>query len=164
MGKEIERKFLLRSDGWRAAIAKSVHLCQGYLDTGTGSACSIRVRVDGDEARLNIKSATLGTSRTEFDFPIPATDGQAILDELCRRPFIEKMRHYVEHAGHWWEIDVFEGDNAGLVVAEIELKHLDEAFVRPDWLGEEVSHDPRYYNVSLVQNPYRNWQLERRRV
>ncbi|MGQ0656861.1 MAG: CYTH domain-containing protein [Chromatiales bacterium] len=157
MGKEIERKFLVRHDGWRQRIAKSVHLCQGYLHTGAGSACSIRVRVEGEEARLNIKSATLGTTRTEFDFSIPAADGQAILDELCARPFVEKTRHYVEHAGHWWEIDVFEGENAGLIVAEIELKDADEQFERPEWLGEEVSHDPRYYNVSLVQSPYRNW-------
>jgi len=157
MGKEIERKFLLRNDGWRASIAKSVRLCQGYLDTGTGSACSIRVRVDGEDARLNIKSATLGTSRTEFDFPIPATDGRAILNELCVRPFIEKMRHYVEHAGHWWEIDVFEGDNAGLTMAEIELTSAEESFAKPDWLGEEVSDDARYYNSNLVRHPYKKW-------
>lgn len=158
MGIEIERKFLLRHDGWKQGVVKSVHLCQGYLQTGAGSACSIRVRVDGEEARLNIKSATPGTTRTEFDFGIPAADGRAILEQLCLRPFIEKMRHYVEHAGHWWEIDIFEGANAGLELAEIELGHEREAFERPDWIGEEVSHDPRYYNNNLVRNPYRGWE------
>jgi len=158
MGKEIERKFLVRHDGWRQRIAKSVHLCQGYLNTGTNSGCSVRVRVDGEDARLNIKSATLGTTRTEFDFPIPVTDANEIFDKLCVRPFIEKTRHYVEHRGHWWEIDVFEGENAGLIMAEVELKQPDEQFERPDWLGEEVSHDLRYYNVSLVKHPYRNWR------
>jgi adenylate cyclase len=157
MGIEIERKFLLRHDGWKQRIVTSVHLCQGYLQTGIDSACSVRVRVDGDEARLNIKSATLGTTRTEFDFGIPASDGAAILLELCARPYIEKTRHYVEHAGHWWEIDIFEGDNAGLAVAEIELKSETEAFEKPDWIGEEVSHDPRYYNSNLVKHPYSKW-------
>lgn len=157
MGIEIERKFLLRNDSWKQKIVKSVHLCQGYLNTGSDSKCSVRVRVDGDEARLNIKSATLGTTRTEFDFGIPAADGTALLLELCARPFVEKTRHYVEHAGHWWEIDVFEGDNAGLEVAEIELKSETEPFERPDWIGEEVSHDPRYYNSNLVRNPFSRW-------
>jgi adenylate cyclase len=157
MGIEIERKFLLRHDGWKQKVVKSVHLCQGYLRTGTDSACSVRVRVDGDEARLNIKSATLGTTRTEFDFGIPAADGEAILLELCARPYIEKTRHYVEHAGHWWEIDIFEGDNAGLAVAEIELKSETEAFELPEWIGDEVSHDPRYYNSNLVRHPYSKW-------
>lgn len=157
MGIEIERKFLLRHDGWKQEVVKSVHLCQGYLRTGTDSACSVRVRVDGDEARLNIKSATLGTTRTEFDFGIPAADGEAILLELCARPYIEKTRHYVEHAGHWWEIDIFEGDNAGLAVAEIELKSETEAFELPEWIGDEVSHDPRYYNSNLVRHPYSKW-------
>jgi adenylate cyclase len=158
MGVEIERKFLLRHDGWKRNIVKSVRLCQGYLKTGKDSACSVRVRVDGDEARLNIKSATLGTTRTEFDFAIPAADGQALLDQLCARPFVEKTRHYVEHAGHWWEIDIFEGENAGLEMAEIELKSADERFEKPDWLGEEVSHDPRYYNSNLVRHPYSKWR------
>jgi adenylate cyclase len=157
MGTEIEHKFLVRSDAWRDAVTRTVRYRQGYLDTGTGGACSVRVRIDGEEARLNIKSATLGTRRTEFDFPIPLADGNAILEQLCARPFIDKVRHYVEHAGHRWEIDVFEGDNAGLVVAEVELQGVDEPFQRPDWLGEEVSHDPRYYNVSLVRHPYKDW-------
>lgn len=160
MGIEIERKFLLRNDSWKQRVVKSVHLCQGYLQTGAGGACSIRVRVDGDEARLNIKSATLGTTRTEFDFGIPAADGEAILAQLCARPFVEKTRHYVEHRGHWWEIDIFEGDNAGLMVAEIELKSEDEAFEIPDWIGEEVSSDPRYYNSNLVKNPYSRWKCD----
>ena len=157
MGTEIEKKFLLRNDDWRPAAHKQVRYRQGYLRTGSDSDCSVRVRIDGDNARLNIKSATLGTTRTEFEFPIPIEDGNAILDQLCAKPFVEKTRYYVKHEGHLWEIDVFEGDNSGLVVAEIELTDPDEPFVRPAWLGEEVSHDPRYYNVSLVTHPYKDW-------
>ena len=157
MGTEIEKKFLLRNDNWRQSAHKQVRYRQGYLRTGRDSACSVRVRIDGDNARLNIKSATLGTTRTEFEFPIPIEDGNAILDQLCATPFVEKTRYYVKHEGHLWEIDVFEGDNAGLVVAEIELTRDDEPFARPEWLGEEVSHDPRYYNVSLVTHPYKDW-------
>lgn len=157
MAQEIERKFLLKNDAWRGAVYKSVRYRQGYLRTGTDSGCSVRVRIEGDAARLNIKSMTLGAARTEFEFPIPLTEAQALLETLCARPCIDKVRHFVEYEGHTWEIDVFESDNAGLVVAEIELKDTDEVFGRPGWLGKEVTDDPRYYNVSLVKNPYKLW-------
>lgn len=157
MGIEIERKFLVKHDGWRGAVTRSARYRQGYLDTGTGSACSVRVRIEGEEARLNIKSAVLGTTRTEFDFPVPIEDANAILEQLCVRPFIDKVRYFVGHGGHTWEIDVFEGDNTGLVMAEIELDDANAEFPRPDWIGEEVSHDPRYYNVNLVTHPYKDW-------
>jgi adenylate cyclase len=155
MGKEIERKFLLRHNGWRMYASLGVRMRQGYLN-GNG-LCSIRVRIAGEQAHLNIKSATLDLSRMDFDYPIPLEDAEQILDQLCLRPLIEKTRYRVEHAGHLWEIDVFEGENKGLIVAELELEDADEPFELPDWVGEEVSADPRYYNVCLVKHPYKDW-------
>jgi adenylate cyclase len=152
---EIERKFLVTSDAWRAAATQAVRMRQGYLP-GLESA-SVRVRVAGDRAWLNIKSATLAVSRREYEYEIPPVDAEDMLDVLCTRPQIEKTRYHVPHGAHTWEVDVFEGENAGLVVAELELAHPDESYVRPPWVGEEVSHDPRYYNVSLVRRPYRDW-------
>ncbi len=156
MATEIERKFLVRDDSWRQQAGEIVPMRQGYLSGGGQS--SIRVRVQGDQAFLNIKSATLGVWRREYDYPIPLGDAEEILDHLCQRPLIEKTRYHVAHAGHTWEVDVFEGDNAGLVVAEIELDSEDESFAKPAWAGEEVSHDPRYYNVCLVKHPYKEWK------
>jgi len=156
MATEIERKFLVLNDSWRQEAGERVRLRQGYLVGGEG--CSIRVRSGGGKAQLNIKSATLGIWRREYDYPIPLNDAEEMLEHLCQRPLIEKTRHHVEHAGHTWEVDVFEGDNAGLVVAEIELEHEHENFARPAWLGKEVSHDPRYYNVCLVKHPYKEWK------
>lgn len=155
MGTEIERKFLVRDDSWRAQARPGCRYRQGYL-TMDGLS-SVRVRVAGDRGYLNIKSATLGVTRTEFEYEIPRRDAEEMLEHLCARPLIEKVRYIVEHAGHVWEIDVFEGDNAGLVVAEIELRSPDEPFELPAWAGEEVSHDPRYYNVSLVKYPFKDW-------
>jgi adenylate cyclase len=156
MATEIERKFLVVDDSWRRAAGERIRMRQGYLVGG--EACSIRVRTGGGKAHLNIKSATLGVWRREYDYPIPLGDAEEMLEHLCRRPLIEKTRYHVAHAGHTWEVDVFEGDNAGLVVAEIELAHEDENFARPAWLGKEVSHDHRYYNVCLVKHPYKEWK------
>jgi len=155
MGMEIERKFMVINDHWRTVAGAAIDVIQGYFTTN--QQCSIRVRLSGDKANLNIKSATLGITRSEYDYPIPATDAQEMLDHLCAKPLIEKKRHHVRHGRHLWEVDVFSGANAGLVVAEIELAHIDEQFTRPDWVGAEVSDDPRYYNVCLVQHPYSNW-------
>lgn len=155
MGIEIERKFLVISDAFRAEAERSKAYRQGYM-VGGGLA-SVRVRISGDEARLNIKSATLGVTRQEYEYPLPIEDARHMLDELCAKPLIEKVRHYVRHGAHLWEVDVFEGDNAGLVVAEIELGAVDEAFERPAWLGDEVSDDPRYYNSNLGKHPYKDW-------
>ncbi|MEJ2060090.1 MAG: CYTH domain-containing protein [Gammaproteobacteria bacterium] len=155
MGREVERKFLVISEAWRDRVDRSVRYRQGYLNQ-SGNA-SVRVRVSDQKAHLNIKGATLGVERQEYEYEIPLAEAHEILSTLCEGPLIEKTRHYVEHAGHVWEVDVFEGDNAGLVVAEIELAEPEEAFERPDWLGEEVSHDPRYYNVCLVKHPYKDW-------
>jgi adenylate cyclase len=152
---EIERKFLLRGDGWRQAAHGALRLRQGYL--GSEERCSVRVRTGEGRAWLNIKSATLGAQRQEFEYEIPLADADQMLDTLSLKPLIEKVRHLVAAGRHVFEIDEFEGDNAGLVVAEIELDHPDEDFARPDWLGEEVTGDARYYNTSLRRHPFKDW-------
>ncbi|HHM05280.1 MAG TPA: CYTH domain-containing protein [Gammaproteobacteria bacterium] len=155
MATEIERKFLVSSDAWRARAGGGRRMRQGYL-AGSERA-SVRVRVSGDQAHLNLKSATLGVCRREYEYAIPVAEAEEMLVHLCDGPLIEKTRYPVRHGSHLWEVDVFEGDNEGLVVAEIELDAEDEAFERPPWLGEEVSGDPRYYNVCLVKHPYKSW-------
>lgn len=155
MAKEIERKFLVTSQAWQAKTQRSVRYRQGYLNDA--QQCSIRVRVGGDQAYLNIKSATLGIQRLEYEYAIPVEDANEMLDQFCQGAMVEKTRHVVQELGHTWEVDVFEGDNAGLVVAEIELDHEHEQFALPEWAGQEVSDDPRYYNVCLVKHPFKNW-------
>jgi len=155
VAREIERKFLVVNDDWRRQVHRSLEMRQGYMAAGGRS--SVRVRLSGDQAWLNIKSRTVGVERHEYEYEIPAADGREMLEGLCEGPLIEKTRHEVPVAGHLWEVDVFEGDNAGLVVAEVELGRADEPFVKPGWAGEEVSHDPRYYNAALVSHPYRDW-------
>lgn len=159
MAREIERKFLLKDTSWRAGVVESQRLQQGYLTTMTAEGrASVRVRVSGDKAFLNIKSMTLGVSRDEFEYPIPRLDAQHMLDHLCSGVVIDKWRHHVDFGGFLWEIDEFLGANAGLTVAEIELTSENQSFALPAWVGAEVSDDPRYYNVSLVQTPYNQWQ------
>ncbi len=156
MATEIERKFLVRNDAWRREADDGQTMRQGYMNGG-GQA-SVRVRIQGKEAFLNIKSATLGVSRREYDYPIPLHDAEEMLEQLCEAPLIEKTRYHVDYAGCTWEVDVFAGDNAGLVVAEIELDSEDQVFEKPAWVGEEVSHDPRYYNVCLAKHPFKEWR------
>lgn len=155
MAIEIERKFLLRNDDWRDEVYASQRLSQGYLCQGENKA--IRVRIAGDQAHLNIKTTGDGLHRLEFEYAIPLEDARQLLDEVAKRPWIDKTRHLVKRGKHTWEIDEFHGDNAGLIVAEIELDSADEAFERPDWLGEEVTQDRRYYNSSLSERPYSSW-------
>jgi len=155
MGTEIERKFLVANNSWRSDIESQVHLMQGYL--ADGDRATVRVRVAGDAAYLTIKGPTLGITRSEYEYPIPVADAQAMLRELAAYPTIDKMRYRVRCDQHRWELDVFAGENMGLVLAELELGHEQEAFERPAWAGEEVSGDPRYYNVNLARNPYRSW-------
>lgn len=155
MATEIERKFLVKDESWRDTNPPGTRYRQGYLSSA--KTCSIRVRVAGERAYLNIKSATLDVTRTEYEYAIPVQDAEEMLSAMCEGGLIEKTRYLVEHAGHTWEVDVFEGDNAGLVVAEIELTDANESFALPAWAGEEVSHDPRYYNVCLVDHPYKDW-------
>ena len=156
MATEIEKKFLVISDAWRTGCADAVRMRQGYLAGSNKS--SVRVRIEGEHANLNIKSATLGIRRTEFEYPIPVEEAQEMLDKLAEGPLVEKTRYHIQIGQHLWEIDVFEGDNSGLVVAEIELQDENEVFERPVWIGREVSGDKRYYNVCLSKYPYKDWR------
>jgi adenylate cyclase len=153
MGLEIERKFLVRNDGWRTV--EGTPFRQGYLSSNMNRV--VRVRTMGERAVLTVKGLNTGAVRREFEYDIPLDDANAILDDLCERPLIEKTRYLIEFAGHTWEIDEFFGDNAGLVVAELELQAEYEYFEKPDWLGEEVTDDPRYFNSNLVLRPYTTW-------
>ncbi|MDH5766505.1 MAG: CYTH domain-containing protein [Gammaproteobacteria bacterium] len=155
MAVEIERKFLIKNDNWKSSVRHSTHIRQGYL--APLSKSSVRVRIEGKSANLNIKSATLGIRRTEYEYDIPVDDAVEMLDELCQEPQINKTRHRVDIGSHTWEIDEFYDDNKGLLVAEIELQSEDELFEQPDWLGEEVTQDPRYYNVNLIKHPFKQW-------
>ncbi len=156
MAIEIEHKFLLANDNWRKYVSHSVEYRQGYLSSQATS--SIRVRISNDHAWLNIKTATVGTHRHEYEYEIPMTDANEILMNLCRKPLIEKTRHFVTDDNHLWEIDEFAGDNQGLIVAEIELDETGQSFSKPDWLGLEVTEDLRYYNNNLAIHPYSEWR------
>jgi adenylate cyclase len=166
MGIEIERKFLLANDDWRSAVTERKHIAQGYLvdvhalRNGTARA-SVRVRISGEQAWLNIKSVQLGISRAEYELPLPLSDAQTMLETLCDG-VLEKTRHHVEVDGWLFEVDEFHGDNKGLFVAEIELPASDATFPRPSWLGREVSDLERYYNVNLIERPYNEWRAEER--
>lgn len=155
MAQEIERKFLLTGESWRAHVTRSVTMRQAYLNDA-GNA-SVRVRIEGEHANLNIKSAGLSIERLEFEYPIPLADAEQLM-QLCIDHPVEKVRHLVPDGEFTWEIDEFEGANAGLVVAEIELTSPTQAHPRPAWLGQEVSLDRRYYNVYLAKHPYPQWQ------
>ncbi len=164
MGIEIERKFLVIGEGWRASVLKSVRMAQAYINDMAAlrearQNASVRVRIAGDAAFLNLKSREPGHTRQEFDYPIPVADAEALL-ALCVGGRIDKVRHYVGHAGHTWEVDEFAGDNAGLVVAELELAAADEVFERPAWLGREVTDETRWYNLALAERPYSRWNAQ----
>lgn len=154
MSVEIERKFLVRSDAWKA-LAQGVSMRQGYLSTHPDR--TVRVRIEGNSATLTIKGRTQGFSRGEWEYDIPLADAEALLNDICERPLIEKTRTRIAHEGMVWEVDEFFGDNLGLVVAEIELESETQTFARPDWLGEEVTGDARYFNSSLLKRPYTSW-------
>ena len=156
MALEIEHKFLLANEEWRHEIQHSTHYKQGYLSSGENS--SVRIRISDHQAWLNIKSATIGNHRQEFEYEIPLADANTLLDELCHKPLVEKIRHFIRREPHIWEIDEFLGDNAGLIVAEIELLQINESFEKPAWIGLEVTEDLRYYNNNLTRNPYKNWK------
>ncbi len=153
MPVEIERKFRVRDGRWRRLVTARIPMRQGYLG---GDRCSIRVRIEGDLATLNIKSCEPGAQRLEFEYPLPPGEADVLLSRFAGE-LVAKTRHLVPHDGLVIEIDEFEGDNAGLVVAEVELPALDHAFAPPEWLGEEVTDDPRYYNVALARMPFSAW-------
>lgn len=154
MGQEIERKFLLKNDGWRG-LAEGTSYRQGYLSAQKG--CTVRVRTMGTIGVITIKGPAAAGVRPEFEYEIPLSDANEMLDNLCSRPIIEKIRYKIPFADFTWEVDEFLGINAGLIVAEIELAAIDQKFPVPDWIGAEVTDDPRYYNASLVHSPYKDW-------
>ena len=151
MGKEIERKFLVRGDAWRL-LAKGTTYRQGYLNS-----VKVRVRTTDAKAFLTIKGVTVGATRPEYEYEIPFDEGKAMLDALAEKPLIEKKRYKIPVGGVMWEVDEFLGDNAGLIVAEVELTSEGQAFDMPAWIGEEVTGDPRYYNANLIKNPFTRW-------
>jgi adenylate cyclase len=155
MALEIERKFLVVNDKWQDNVLSEAVLKQGYIANQPNA--TVRVRIAGDSACLNLKSATKGISRSEFEYPIPLEDAEQILAQLAEQPFIDKTRYKVRWGGHVWDLDLFAGENSGLIMAEVELSSEDEPFELPPWAGEEVSGDPRYYNASLVKHPYSQW-------
>ena len=154
MGVEIERKFLVTRDRWRD-LAPGVLYRQGYIPTQPGR--TVRVRVAGDRAFITLKGASEGIARSEFEYPIPIEDANELLDSLCASPLIEKYRRKIDISGLTWEVDEFLGENQGLVIAEVELESADQAIDHPDWIGEDVSHDARYYNSNLVNHPFSRW-------
>lgn len=155
MATEIEHKFLVANDDWRALVTHTAEYKQGYLNSDETS--SVRVRIAGQQAWLNIKSATIGTHRLEFEYEIPVADADEIIAALCHKPLIEKTRHFVNDRQHVWEIDVFASENQGLIVAEVELSAIGEEFNKPSWLGAEVTDDVRYYNNNLSRHPFSSW-------
>ncbi len=154
MGVEIERKFLVAGDVWRD-MGTPVLLRQGYLSLDPER--TVRVRIENDGGTITIKGRSVGATRGEWEYPIPLADANALLDGLCQSPLIEKYRRRIEFDGNIWEVDEFLGANAGLVVAEIELASEQQAFAKPDWIGDEVTHDRRYFNSSLIRQPYSGW-------
>jgi len=166
MAVEIERKFKLVSDEWRALSTGSLKIQQAYLQSGikADQASSIRIRLeetDADQikATINVKSAEMSVHRMEYEYRIPVSDASIMLETLCEQPVLVKTRFLVPYGDHLWELDIFEGDNAGLEIAEVELKHINEKLALPDWVGQEVSDDPRYYNNYLLKQPYKLWRV-----
>jgi adenylate cyclase len=154
MPLEIERKYLVRNNRWRMP-GKGTRYRQGYLSTE--AARNVRVRVAAGRGFITVKGLTVNITRPEYEYPIPVEDANEMLDTLCLKPIIEKVRYLIEHAGLLWEVDEFEGENAGLVIAEVELARADQTVILPDWIGEEVTDDARYHNASLIANPFTTW-------
>jgi len=155
MGQEIERKFLLAGEGWRG-LAEGIEYRQGYLCASKER--SVRVRIAGDKGFLTVKGATVGAVRSEYEYAIPLDDARSLLDSLCQQPQIEKKRYTIPYHGFIWEIDEFFGLNTGLIVAEIELEAEAQPFEQPEWIGQEVTGDPRYYNAALCVAPFSSWK------
>ena len=154
MPTEIERKFLVRGDRWRA-LGSGTAYRQGYLSTEIDR--TVRVRTIADRGYLTIKGRSVGAARPEYEYEIPLEEANEMLDKLCKRPLIEKSRYKIEHRGFTWEVDDFAGENKGLVIAEIELSDEQQQFDLPDWIGEEVTGDPRYLNANLIRHPFSRW-------
>ena len=153
MAQEIERKFLVINDQWRD-LAEGIHYCQGYLSSVKER--TVRIRTIQEQGFLTIKGITKGVSRLEYEYDIPLQDARALL-EICERPLIEKKRYKIEIGNLTWEIDEFFGENRGLIIAEVELSSEDQVFGKPEWIGDEVSSDPRYFNANLIKLPFSQW-------
>jgi len=154
MGMEIERKFLLEGEAWRR-LAKGVYYRQGYLNSSRER--TVRVRTINEKGFLTVKGICVGATRLEYEYEIPKDDCDAMLDDLVQKPIIEKIRYKVDYKGLTWEIDEFFKENYGLVVAEVELESEDQKIEKPEWIGKEVTGDPRYFNSNLVHHPYTKW-------
>ena len=154
MGTEIERKFLVRDDSFRS-LAQGTRYRQGYLNSTKERV--VRVRTIDDKGFLTIKGITTGATRAEYEYEIPVKEAEAILNELCEQPLIEKNRYKIAHRGFIWEVDEFFGENQGLIFAEVELESEDQSYDKPEWITDEVTGDPKYFNSNLIQNPYKNW-------
>ena len=154
MPTEIERKFLVKNDAWRK-LAPGTFYCQGYIYSEKGK--TVRIRIIGEQGYLTIKGPSVNIARKEFEYPIPLEDAQEMLDSLCNRPLIEKTRYKINYGGLVWEVDEFSGENQGLIVAEVELDQANQVITLPDWIGVEVSQDPRYFNSNLAKHPYSKW-------
>ena len=154
MGTEIERKFLVKDDTFKK-LAKGTKYRQGYLSSTKERV--VRVRTIDDKGFMTVKGITTGATRVEYEYEIPVQDADAMLDELCEKPIIEKNRYKIQKGNHVWEIDEFFGENQGLTVAEVELQSEDQPYEKPGWIGAEVTGDPKYFNSNLIQNPYKNW-------
>lgn len=154
MPTEIERKFLVKNDSWRK-LAPGTFYRQGYICSEKGK--TVRIRIIGEQGYLTIKGPSVNITREEFEYPIPLEDAQGMLDNLCDRPLIEKIRYKINYGGLVWEVDEFSGENQGLIVAEVELNQANQAITLPEWIGSEVSHDPRYFNSNLAKHPYSKW-------
>ncbi len=154
MAKEIERKFLVSGDAWRQ-LATGTYYRQGYLSTVKER--TVRVRTIDEDAFLTIKGVSRGLTRVEYEYQVPHGDAVEMLADLCLQPIVEKHRYKIEYQGLVWEVDEFHGVNEGLIVAEVELESEEQEVPKPDWIGEEVSDDPRYFNANLIANPYTTW-------
>ena len=154
MAQEIERKFLVKGDSWRHT-ARGERYRQGYLSTVKER--TVRVRTAGGQGFITVKGIIVGATRSEYEYGIPLADANEMLDRLCERPLIEKTRYRIQHDGLTWEVDEFEGENRGLITAEVELHDEHQAVSIPDWVGAEVSRDPRYFNANLVAHPFSKW-------
>jgi len=155
MGIEIEKKFLVKNNSWRS-LASGTKYLQGYLNSTKEH--TVRVRTIRDRGYLTIKGISKGAVRLEYEYEIPVEEARAMLEKLCEKPLIEKKRHKIKYKGFIWEVDEFFGDNQGLIIAEVELKSEDQKFIRPGWVGEEVTRDSRYYNANLIHFPFRKWR------
>lgn len=155
MAVEIERKFLVDLEKL-GTLENAYSIKQGYI--GTKDLTVVRIRIKDEDAYLTIKGANKGMKRLEFEYPIPLDEANEMLDKLCSKPIIDKTRYLINYGNHIWELDIFYGDNDGLVIAEVELKDENEEIELPPWITKEVTSDEKYYNSSLLNNPYKNWK------